>query len=209
LAPAVSSATARTASSDVETGRLVSAKRPKRFGALLDCHARFLASPSADAQPPIEVTVPDGTVVRDDDGELTRRVTELLGREVRLISTARDGLALDELWPKIEGLGPDAFADVLESEPADTDGDRVLQVPAAMAAPGTLLDLAALHIVAASTLNRLAAEYPSGEWDPRRLRPNMLIDNGEEPADEDEWMGAMCTSVPRPSSTSWARRRAA
>jgi uncharacterized protein len=178
---------------DVETGRLASAKRPKRFGALLDCHARFLSPPSADAPaPPIDVTMPDGTVVRgdsDDGAELARRVTELLGREVRLISTAPDGLAFDELWPQIEGLGPDALVDALEVEPADSQGNRVMQVPVAMAAPGTMLDLAALHILSASTLNRLKAEYPAGEWDPRRMRPNMLIDAGDEPADEDEWLG--------------------
>ncbi len=158
---------------EVETGRLVSAKRPKRFGALLDCCARFVAAPSADAPtPPIEVTFPDGTVVcgdRTDGAELTRRVTELLGREVRLISSAPDGLTF-------------------ETEPA-TEGDPAGQLPVAMAAPGTLLDLAALHILAANTLRRLAAEYPSSEWDPRRLRPNMLIDAGDMPADEDEWIG--------------------
>lgn len=86
---------------DVETGKLASAKRPGRFGALLDCHARFLAAPTEDGGPPsVEVTFPDGTVVRtDDDGgaELTRRTAELLGREVRLISTAPDGLAFDEV----------------------------------------------------------------------------------------------------------------
>jgi uncharacterized protein YcbX len=178
---------------DVETGRLASAKRPKRFGALLDCHARFLAPPSADAPPPpIEVTLPDGTVVSadsDDGAELARRVTALLGREVRLISTAPDGLAFDELWPQIEGLGPDALVDALETEPADSQGNRVVQVPVAMAAPGTMLDLAALHILSTATLNRLKAEYPAGEWDPRRMRPNMLIDAGDEPADEDEWLG--------------------
>jgi uncharacterized protein len=178
---------------DVATGRLASAKRPKRFGALLDCHARFLSPPSADAPPPpIEITMPDGTVVRgdsDDGAELARRVTELLGREVRLISTAPDGLAFDELWPQIEGLGPDGLVDALEVEPADSQGNRVVQVPVAMAAPGTMLDLAALHILSAATLNRLKAEYPAGEWDPRRMRPNMLIDAGDEPADEDEWLG--------------------
>ena len=175
---------------DVETGRLASAKRPKRFGALLDCRARFLTAPNADAAPPpVEVTFPDGTVVRGDGAELARRATELLGREVRLISTAPDGLAFDELWPQIEGLGPDALVDALEIEAADSQGDRVMQVPVAMAAPGTMLDLAALHILSASTLRRLAAEYPSGEWDPRRMRPNMLIDAGDEPADEDEWLG--------------------
>ena len=65
-----------------------------------------------------------------------------------------------------------------------------MQVPVGMAAPGTMLDLAALHILATSTLNRLAAEYPGGQWDPRRMRPNMIIDAGADlPGEEDEWFG--------------------
>ncbi len=37
---------------DVESGRLASAKRPRRFGALLDCHARFLSPPTPDGDSP-------------------------------------------------------------------------------------------------------------------------------------------------------------
>ena len=178
---------------DVETGRLASAKRPDRFGALLDCHARFVTSPAAEGPlPAIEVAFPDGSVVRADsnDGfELTRRASELFGREVRLISTPPDGAAFDQLWPDIEGLAPDAFVDALESEPGDSPGDRMVLMPAAMAAQGTMLDLASLHVLGTGTLSRLESEYPSGEWDPRRLRPNMLIENGDEPSDEDGWLG--------------------
>lgn len=155
---------------DVETGRLASAKRPRRFGPLMDCRARFVSAPTGDGEsPPIEVTFPDGTVVRTDDdegAELTRRTADLLGREVRLISTAPDGLALDEV-----------------------QGDEVTQFPVAMAAPGTLLDLAAMHVLATSTLRRMADAHPDGDWDPRRLRPNILIDDSAEPGNEDDWLG--------------------
>lgn len=177
---------------DVETGRLASAKRPRRFGALLDCHARFLAAPTGDGEaPPVEVTFPDGSVVRtgDDNGvELTRRATELLGRQVRLVSTAPDGIALDELIPQIEGLGENAL-EAMQTEPADSYGDRFMSIPAAMAAPGTMLDLAAMHVLATSTLRRMADAHPDGRWDPRRMRPNILIDDSAEQGDEDDWLG--------------------
>jgi uncharacterized protein YcbX len=175
---------------DVETGRLASAKRPRRFGPLLDCHARFLSPPAEDGDaPPVEVTFPDGKVVRTDDGgaELTRRVTELLGRDMQLISTAPEGIALDELIPQIEGLGETAL-DAMATEP-DSDGDSYIPIPAAMAAPGTLLDLAAMHVLATSTLRRMADAHPEGVWNPRRLRPNILIDDSAEPGDEDDWLG--------------------
>jgi uncharacterized protein len=161
---------------DVESGRLASAKRPRRFGALLDCRARFLTAPTKDGgAPPVEVTFPDGTVVRSDDdngAELTRRATALLGRELRLITTAPDGLALD----------------IIQAAP-ESDDDNVEQVPVAMAAPGTLLDLAALHVLATSTLRRLADAHSDGVWDPRRMRPNILIDDGNMPGGDDDWLG--------------------
>jgi uncharacterized protein YcbX len=177
---------------DVETGRLASAKRPRRFGALLDCRARFLRPPTEEGDSPaIEVTFPDGSVVRTDDDnglELTRRAAQLLGREVRLVSTAPDGIALDELIPQIEGLGENAL-EALQTEPTDSEGDRFIPIPVAMAAPGTLLDLAAMHVLATSTLRRMADAHPDGRWDPRRLRPNILIDDSVEPGDEDDWLG--------------------
>jgi len=175
---------------DVESGRLASAKRPRRFGALLDCQARFLSPPTPDGDsPPVEVTFPSGDVVRTDDGgaELTKRVTELLGREVQLISTAPEGIALDELIPQMEGLGENAL-DAMATEP-DSDGDSFIPIPAAMAAPGTLLDLAAMHVLATSTLARMADAHPDGDWDPRRMRPNILIDDSAEPGNEDDWLG--------------------
>jgi uncharacterized protein YcbX len=176
---------------DVESGRLASAKRPRRFGPLLNCRARFLSSPVEDGDsPPIEVTFPDGTVVRtdgDDGVELTRRTAELLGREVQLISTAPEGIALDELIPQMDGLGENAL-EAMQTEP-DSHGDSFIPIPAAMAAPGTLLDLAAMHVLATSTLRRLADAHPDGEWDPRRMRPNILIDDSADPGDEDDWLG--------------------
>jgi uncharacterized protein YcbX len=176
---------------DVETGRLASAKRPRRFGPLLDCYARFLTQPGRDGDaPPIEVTLPDGSVVRTDADngiELTRRVADLLGRDVQLISTAPEGIALDELIPQIDGLGENAL-DAVQTEP-DSYGESFIPIPAAMAAPGTLLDLAAMHVLATSTLRRMAEAHPDGEWDVRRMRPNMLIDDSAEPGDEDDWLG--------------------
>lgn len=178
---------------DVETGRLVSAKHPKRFGALLGCTARYLSDPvPGEPTPPIEVTFPDGSVVHDDAAELAGRVSDLLGRDVRLITTVDEGLAFDELDPGLEGVMPDDF--VAKLTPDSGAAEHVMQIPVGMAAPGTLLDLAAMHILTTSTLSRLAAEYPGGEWDPRRMRPNMIIDAGSEtPGEEDEWYGCDLT----------------
>lgn len=122
---------------DLRLRRIASAKR---HAALLQCQARYLAVPAAaEPVPPIEVTFPDGSVVRDDAAELTRRVQELLDDPVRL-----------------------------------TTGT-----------PGELVDLAPVHVLATSTLRRLSAAYPAGDWDARRLRPNILIDDD---AAEEGWL---------------------
>ncbi|WP_176561199.1 MOSC domain-containing protein [Mycobacterium neglectum] len=171
---------------DVETGKVVSAKRPKRYSALMQCRARFLSAPRPDAPvPPIEVTFPDGAVVRDDPSELTRRVSALLGRDVRLLTSAPEGASAELALPGIEGVEPGAMRSLFRDE----DGEQIRDFNVGMAAPGTLLDIGALHVLAARTLGGLAAEYPAGDWDPRRLRPNILIDDGGELGEEDDWLG--------------------
>jgi uncharacterized protein len=128
---------------EVDTGRLVSAKR---YGTLLECHARL-------ATDGVEVTFPDGTVVSDPD-ELSRRTSTLLGREVRFMRHT----------------------------------DPEAQPVVAMAAPETLADFAPVHVLAISALEQLAAEYPAAVWDPRRFRPNVLIDDTGQGDGVDGWL---------------------
>jgi hypothetical protein len=172
---------------DVETGKVVSAKRPKRYGALMGCRGRFVSPPRLDAPaPPIEVTFPDGAVVRNDLIDVARRVMTLLGRDVRLLTGAPDGASAELALPGIEGVEPGAMSSLFRDE----EGEQVRDFNVGMAAPGTLLDIGALHVMAVGTLRGLAAEYPAGDWDPQRLRPNFLIeDDGGDLGDEDDWLG--------------------
>lgn len=171
---------------DVETGKVASAKRPKRFGALMQCRARFLSPPRPDAPvPPIEVTFPDGAVVRDDASELARRVSALVGREVRLLTSAPEGASSELALPDIEGVE----AGALKSLFRDEEGEQVRDFVVGVAAPGTLVDIGPLHVIAGSTVRGLATEYPTGDWDPRRLRPNILIDDDGALGREDDWLG--------------------
>jgi uncharacterized protein YcbX len=64
---------------------------------------------------------------------------------------------------------------------SDPDAQSVV----AMAAPQTLADFAPVHVLAETDLDRLRVEYPGGDWDARRFRPNVLIsDTGD-----DGWLG--------------------
>jgi uncharacterized protein YcbX len=132
---------------DVATGEIASAKQSKHFGPLLECRASFLHPLAEDGAPPIEVTFPDGTVVRTDgDGgkELASRASDYLRRQVRFVKAERDALGF--------------------------------------------VDLAHVHLLAASTLSQLADEHSEGGWDPRRMRPNVLVDDHGMAATEDDWL---------------------
>ncbi len=180
---------------DVEAGRLISAKHPKRYAAILECRAAFTEPPRLDAElPPVRVTFPDGVTIDGDHDEITARVGKLLGREVRLATVAVDAVVLvEEVWPDLEGFGPVDFYRMLQmgTEADDPAGERMLGFPPAMGAPGSLNDLAALHVLATSPLATLAAEHPGGHWDVRRFRPNILFDDGNQAGGngEDRWIG--------------------
>src|SRR5688572_20619563 len=76
---------------DVEAGRLISAKHPKRYAAILECRAACTEPPQLDADlPPVRVTFPDGVTVDGDHDEITPRVGKLLGCEARLATVAVD-----------------------------------------------------------------------------------------------------------------------
>jgi uncharacterized protein YcbX len=180
---------------DIERGRLISGKHPKRYAPILECRAAFTEAPRADAPPPpMRVTFPDGYTVDGDHDEIAARVGKLLGCEVRLTTVDVDAeVIIEEVWPHLEGFGPTAFYRLLQigTEADDPAGERMIGFRPAMAAPGTLNDLAAMHVLATSTLATLAAEHPEGQWDARRFRPNILFDDGNEPGGngEDGWIG--------------------
>jgi uncharacterized protein len=59
---------------------------------------------------------------------------------------------------------------------------------------GGFFDAATVHLLTTSTLDRLRALYPSGRFDVRRFRPNLVIDtNGRPGFVEDAWVGQTLT----------------
>src|SRR5688572_23987708 len=70
---------------ECDTGHVASAKHPRKWAALLQCRARYLGEPQAGAPlPPIEITWPDGRVVRSDQPDMDAALSALVGRCVTL-----------------------------------------------------------------------------------------------------------------------------
>ena len=176
---------------DVETGVVASAKVPKRWAALLAFSARYVAEPAAgEPVPPVEITFPDGSVLRSDDPGVDRALSAAFGRPVRLVSARPEGSGFEELWPDIDGLAPQGLIDGTRVRDEDT-GEAISRFDVAGMAPGStgFFDLAVLHLLTDATLDRLRELAPDATFDVRRYRPNVVLDGDDSGFTENGWPG--------------------
>jgi uncharacterized protein len=161
---------------DQETGKVASAKNPRKWGKLFDFRAAFIDTPQAiESIPPVRITFPDGTHIFSDQDYIDYNLSSVLGREVRLMRANLEKPSYEEYWPDIEGL-------------AQRDNVTDEAMP-----PQTFFDIAVIHIFTTSTINRLRELYPEGRFEVRRFRPNIVIESAssEEKKDfiENLWVG--------------------
>lgn len=174
---------------DIEDGKVASAKLPRKWSALLTMTARYTVEPRAgEALPPVVVTLADGTQLRSDDAATDAALSDVLGRQVRLTSTAPPGSRFEEQWPQIAGLAPEDF---ITSTTTSYEGEEPVSAIdlGMLAPPGTFFDLAPLHVLATSTLEQLARLAPDSRFDVSRYRPNVLVEGAGEGFVEDGWTG--------------------
>jgi uncharacterized protein len=159
---------------DQETGKVASAKNPRKWGTLFDFHATFI-DPLRDVEniPPIRITFPDGTQIFSYQGDIDDTLSKVLGRVVSLMKASLDRPSYEEYWPDIEGLA-----------------QREKVTDEAMP-PQTFFDIAVIHILTTSTINRLRELYPEGRFEVRRFRPNIVVEStsGEKDFIENLWVG--------------------
>ncbi len=159
---------------DVETGKVVSAKNPRKWGNLFDFQSTLVESPSHnEGIPAARITLPDGSSVRTDDPGVEGRLSAILGRAVRLASSPPPASRIEGYWPDY---------DWLEAR------DKVFDVDLPT---GTFFDGSLLHFITTATLERLGSLSPQSQFDVRRFRPNFIIDVPEKATGfvEDGWVG--------------------
>jgi uncharacterized protein YcbX len=149
---------------DRETGKIASAKNPKKWPALFDFRASYISAPNTGATlPPVQITLPDGTQISSGDPGINATLSRALGREVKLehcgpaarnVPTAP---SIEEYWPTLEGLPHQ-----------NTVTDEAIP-------PGTFFDAATVHVLTTATLERLRELYPKGRFEVRRFRPNVVV----------------------------------
>jgi uncharacterized protein len=159
---------------DKETGKVASAKNPRKWERLFDCHSVFMETPQVANIPPVRITLPDGTQILSSKGEdADHTLSNVLGREVRLMKADLEKPSYEEYWPNIEGLAQ-----------REKVTDETMP-------PRTFFDIAVIHILTTSTINRLRELYPEGRFEVRRFRPNIVIDSASVEKDfiENSWIG--------------------
>ncbi|MHC5026882.1 MAG: MOSC domain-containing protein [Planctomycetota bacterium] len=142
---------------------------------ILDCRARFATPPRPDDRrpPAVDIALPDGRTVSSEDTDCAGILSEFHGHDVTLHASPPAGLALE------------FSAGTLAGKHASTT-----EIPIASGAPpGTFVDYATIHILTTSTLARLSEAYPSGCFDVRRFRPNIVMRTAEPGFVENAWLG--------------------
>ncbi len=147
---------------DAETGKIASAKNPSRWPTLFSFRAAFAEPLNGDSLPPVRITFPDGSTVSTGDQDIAARLSSSLGKPVRFLKGATSAGTLEEYWPDMEGL---AKRDVVTDEALPAE---------------TFFDLGMVHVLTTATLDSFRALYPEGRFEPRRFRPNLVIQTGPD-----------------------------
>lgn len=149
---------------DTATGKIASAKNPRKWAKLLNLGAVFSAPPTAAGKlPAVIFTLPTGGTATSEQGDIDQVLSQALGRDATLTTSAPQTPLLEEYWPDVEGLD---HREVVTEE----------NMP-----PGTFFDFAAVHVLTTATLGRLQELSPAGRFEVQRFRPNILV----QPANED------------------------
>ena len=159
---------------DQKTGKVASAKNPKKWGKLFDFRSVFIDPPQVvENIPPVRITFPDGTHIFSDQDNIDYTLSKVLNQDVRLMRASLERPSYEEYWPDIDGLA---------QREKVTDETMPSQ---------TFFDLAVIHLLTTSTINRLRELYPEGRFEIRRFRPNIVIESasGEKDFIENLWMG--------------------
>jgi len=163
------------------TGRIASAKK---WANLFEFCAAYQGTPSRDGTSAVRITLPDGSQIGTSDADASSALSGVLGRTVALERATVDEHARGEIDPNT------VFGDV--------GVERVIPQFTAATLPdtfglyrGSFFDSAPIHLLATGSLAHLRSLIgEDAQADPRRFRPNIVIDTGAEKDHfiEDDWI---------------------
>ena len=171
---------------DEETGKVVSVKRPRRWGRIFELGATTSGGAGRREGGGVTVAFPDGRQVGIDDAALPGLLSDFFGRSVSIATVPPPGATFDEAWVRElkDEAGP--YFDVPSRV---EEGDEVVDAGTFMSGLGNFFNFGAVHVVTTSTLRRLAELAPDSRIDARRFRPNIVVDTEDDGFVETAWQG--------------------
>ncbi len=197
------------AKSEIKTGT--------RIPLLMQCAAQYCEEPSNGNIPHVQITFPDGSTVRSEAQEINSRLSEVLGKDVklwprqpatnkehyrrpgaaaRLIAPLADVPGFRALLPTISKLpNIDATLRAAFSRTPDEPVPDISQLPKELfeftSPPGTYFDAFPIHVLTSSSLKVMSQVNPAATWDVRRFRPNFFVKtaDGLKGLIESDWIG--------------------
>ena len=159
---------------DSESGKVISAKNPRKWGDLFAFRA--VLPENSNPNGPLSaarIAFPDGSGATSAEPDIDDRLSRRLSRPVRLTASV-------PVAARAEGYSPDYDWLPQPNEVFD------FEMP-----PGTFFDGAPIHLVTTATLHRLSTLAPKSRFDVPRFRPNFVIDcsDSTEGFVENDWIG--------------------
>jgi len=164
---------------DPSTGKVASAKQPNLWRDLLAFSAKTRAKTGPQTNASIIVSDGGGNQIDLTDPDFDMKVSEWLGRRIKLIDVRPAGIELNRARPDevmTEGVEATVTQDVLAI---------------ASAAPaGGFFDFAPLHVMTSASLEATRAAAPAASIRAERYRPNIVIETpSSEVFAENQWVG--------------------
>jgi uncharacterized protein YcbX len=174
---------------DSETGKVASAKHPKRWPNLLACRAAFVAPPRrGDDLPPVRIELADGSAVLSDAADVDAVLSRFFGREVELARAAQNGYTIDQYHPDEEDYDPEGHRDEVVEARLGAAFFNERGLPSAVP-EGSFFDLFPLSVLTTSSLDQLGGLEPESRFDARRFRMNVIVDTTAQGFVENDWVG--------------------
>lgn len=144
---------------DEATGRILTGRREPRL---------LLASAHLDGEEPA-LHLPTGATCRGTGPDTDAALSRWLDAAVTLVDAATQ---------------PPASAEYFADATDDASAPLEWTMP-----PGRFVDAMPVLVLTTASLAAGKTFHPDGEWDPRRFRPNVLIEADGDPWLEDSWCG--------------------
>jgi uncharacterized protein YcbX len=165
---------------DPSTGKIASAKQPNLWRDLLSFSAQTRAETgSRSGAASIIVSDSGGNQIDLTDPDFDMKVSEWLGRRIKLIDVRPSGIELNRARP-----------DEVMTEGVDANVTQDVLAIASAAPAGGFFDFAPLHLMTSASLDATRAAAPAASIRAERYRPNIVIETpSSEVFAENRWVG--------------------